>query len=297
MPNKKAYLDPMVIPPKSSTQHTHTLILLHGRGSNALSFGSELLASTKLPSRLPTVKLIFPTAKKRRAIALGRLPINQWFDITSLEDPDERADIQIEGLCETGSFLRELIEREAAVFAGEPDGGYGRIILGGLSQGCATGIFTFLAGQDDKMRKLGGFAGMSGWLPLNGQLEQIFESAGLSLEDDDPFSKDGEEDPSPRLQAISHIRDILDLHPLPTTPAPSDMGTAHLQAPVFLGHGSEDEKVSVKLGENIVGFLERLEMDVTWKVYEGFGHWYKVPDEIDDIVRFLDDKVGVPVSD
>lgn len=37
-------------------------------------------------------------------------------------------------------------------------------------------------------------------------------------------------------------------------------------------------------------------MDVTWKVYEGFGHWYKMPDEIDDIVRFLQEKVGVPVS-
>lgn len=35
-------------------------------------------------------------------------------------------------------------------------------------------------------------------------------------------------------------------------------------------------------------------MDVTWRAYEGFGHWYKVPDEIDDVVRFLKESVGVP---
>lgn len=35
-------------------------------------------------------------------------------------------------------------------------------------------------------------------------------------------------------------------------------------------------------------------MDVTWKAYEEFGHWYKVPDVIDDAVRFLK-KVGFPV--
>ena len=34
-------------------------------------------------------------------------------------------------------------------------------------------------------------------------------------------------------------------------------------------------------------------MDVTWKTYDGFGHWYKVPDQIDDMVDFLQKKVGV----
>jgi hypothetical protein len=35
-------------------------------------------------------------------------------------------------------------------------------------------------------------------------------------------------------------------------------------------------------------------MDVTWKIYESFGHWYKVPDEIDDILNFLREKTEVP---
>lgn len=37
-------------------------------------------------------------------------------------------------------------------------------------------------------------------------------------------------------------------------------------------------------------------MDVTWKAYE-FGHWYKVPDEIDDVVRFKKQKAGSPAAD
>lgn len=34
-------------------------------------------------------------------------------------------------------------------------------------------------------------------------------------------------------------------------------------------------------------------MDVTWKSYNGFGHWYKVPDQINDMVDFLHKKAGV----
>lgn len=33
---------------------------------------------------------------------------------------------------------------------------------------------------------------------------------------------------------------------------------------------------------------------MTWKAYEEFGRWYKVPDEISDVVWFLE-KAGVPV--
>lgn len=30
-----------------------------------------------------------------------------------------------------------------------------------------------------------------------------------------------------------------------------------------------------------------LGMDVIWKAYQDFGHWYKVPDEINNILSFL----------
>jgi hypothetical protein len=36
-------------------------------------------------------------------------------------------------------------------------------------------------------------------------------------------------------------------------------------------------------------------MDVIWKAYERLGHWYRVEDEIEDILNFLQDRVGLPV--
>ncbi|PGH11638.1 hypothetical protein AJ79_04778 [Helicocarpus griseus UAMH5409] len=111
-PSKKSYPEPLVVPPLSPAEHTHTFIILHGRGSNAERFGLELLRSGNLSARLPTVKFIFPTASKRRSRILKKISINQWFDNYSLEDPGQRTELQIDGLCETGAFLRELIERE-----------------------------------------------------------------------------------------------------------------------------------------------------------------------------------------
>ncbi|OJD25500.1 hypothetical protein ACJ73_03123, partial [Blastomyces percursus] len=197
-----------------------------------------------------------------------------------------RSELQIDGLCQTGSFLRELIEREAKEFTGPGDDRYRRIILGGLSQGCAAGIFTFLAGlfgEYDSSRAelsegkpVGGFVGMSDWLPLNGQLEEIFQFPSGDVSDHDPFAQssretdegsDNEDNNSAELQAINHIRDILDLPALPA------FGAQHRQSPVFIPRAW-------------------LDVDVTWRVYEEFGHWYKVPDEIDEIVKFLKERVA-----
>lgn len=91
MPNQ-AYPVPLTIPPLGE-KHTHTLILLHGRGSNAERFGLEFLSSANLQPRLPTVKFVFPTARKRRSTVLKRIPINQWFDNYSLDDPGQRTDL------------------------------------------------------------------------------------------------------------------------------------------------------------------------------------------------------------
>lgn len=126
-----------------------------------------------------------------------------------------------------------------------------------------------------------------------------FDPFGEDSDDSDPVTST--EEVSRTISAINHLRDILDLPPLLnaggedkiTTPA----DVSHLRTPVFLGHGAADPKVSVRLGEEMVRLLAGpLDMDVTWKRYEGFGHWYKVPDEIDDLVDFLHTKVGVPVN-
>ncbi|GAD92850.1 hypothetical protein PMAA_051330 [Paecilomyces variotii No. 5] len=386
----KAYPQPLSVNPLSASEHTHTLILLHGRGSNAFKYGHELLRSANLPARLPTVKFVFPTARRRRSTILKRIPIHQWFDNYSAEDPNQRTDLQVEGLCETAAFLRELVEREAGILGEKGYEGhdvYSRIVLGGLSQGCAAGVFSLLGGGwgEDGQETLGAFCGMSGWLPFQAQLSEILnfqiendreslddleeEMGRLGIdfseecneetdadteidkeesdnddyesdddvntgEDDDsstdeesyeryennedqttfdPFDGDSDdsdsltdtEESSRTILAINHVRDILDLPALLSTDEKENLisdsmtpGTmSHLRTPVFLGHGAADPKISVRLGEKMVQLLAGpLDMDVTWKRYEDFGHWYKVPDEIDDLVDFLRTKIGVSVQ-
>ncbi|CAI7587178.1 unnamed protein product [Penicillium pancosmium] len=346
---RKPYPAPLVIQPLSK-DHTHTIISLHGRGSNSERYGRELLESANLQWRLPTVKFVFPTASKRRSTALKKIPINQWFDNYSLEDPGQITDLQIEGLCETAEFIRGLIDQEAWVLG---EGGYKKVILWGLSQGCAAGIFTLLGGWPDMTdeKSLGAFIGLSGWLPFEQQLCEIFgyddeitslgdshrdansndgniededsttddsssdEESDSNLGEDsfqqpsppqgdfDPFLSEDEYGVPPPIQAIEHIRDILDLPPVAST----DKGCSedgqisnlcHLQTPVFVGHGVEDPKVSVQLGEKMFRvFSTGLGMNVTWKAYQGLGHWYRVNDEIEDILEFLESHVKVPLEE
>lgn len=320
----KSYPTPLIISPLKNDKHTHTIILLHGRGSNAERFGSVFLESTEIARRLPTVKFIFPTAKKRRSTVLKRTPIHQWFDNYSLEDPNARTELQVDGLKETSQFLRTLIDDEARLFreSNNPtvSDEYSRIVIGGLSQGCAASVFCLLggfSGQDSGQHKrLGGFVGMSGWLPFEREIMELLEMNGgdeRETEDDDPFSRDDEEDediPAP-IQALNHVRDVLDLPPLLHGGESGFKGVdqqgdsesslhprPHLQTPLFLGHGSADPKVSAELGQRMASVLSNgFGMDVTWKAYEDFGHWYKIPDEIDDVVNFLKEKVGVPFVD
>ena len=356
---RKPYPTPLIVPP-SSNKHTHTIISLHGRGSNAERYGHELLQSANLSARLPTVKFVFPTASKRRSTVLKKIPINQWFDNYSLDDPGERTELQVEGLCETAEFVRGLIDQEAEILG---EGGYQKIALWGLSQGCAAGIFTLLGGWSDTNggKNVGAFVGLSGWLPFEQNLSDILrcdrnttvdedgqdeqdsdnESEGESTssddddeeedddddEDEDPIKlsdAESEDDPFERpsasqdefdpfagdeenakvplpKQAIDYIRDILDLPPISASEQSEEESLVptlyQLRIPVFIGHGAEDPKVSVTLGEKMSRtLLTGLGMNVTWNSYQGLGHWYRVEDEVEDILKFLESHVKLPLE-
>lgn len=128
-----------------------------------------------------------------------------------------------------------------------------------------------------------------------------FKQSGALHDEFDPFANDEEEVPL-LVQAINHIREIVDI-PMASTSqqslddSHSQEGFHHLQSPVFLGHGCEDPKLSVNLGRKMSHVLSTgFGMDVTWKAYEGLGHWYRVKDEIEDILCFLQDRVKLPVE-
>ena len=309
--DSRTYPAPLIFP--STSTHTHTLIVLHGRGSNATNFSTSFLSARTssnhtLQQLFPGLKFIFPTAKKRRAVRYNRSWTNQWFDNYSLEDPAKRQELVYDGLRESAGFIHELIRSELEIV------GARNVVLAGLSQGCAMGLHALLSfegdgeqgsdsgagpeGHDGSTRNgeatpLGGFIGMSGWLPLAHDISEEAWPAHV-CEDEDFFANDEGprevDTPEKRqIRAANVVRDIVDLTALSTG---SKKSPCFARTPVFLGHGMGDGKVNICLGERAYRILERLEIPVTWKTYD-FGHWWKEPEEIDDIVSFLQEKVGV----
>ncbi|KAL8796488.1 MAG: hypothetical protein Q9195_001162 [Heterodermia aff. obscurata] len=254
--------NPLIVLPLET--HKETWIILHGRGSNAEKFGSELLATPipehqTLPQAFPHAKFIFPTASLRRAIIYKRSLITQWFDNWSLQTPTEREELQIDGLRETSAFIHAILREEIAVVGAE------NVILGGLSQGCAAALIATLLWDGEPLAAV---FGMCGWLPYRGHMQEIAETTDKVIEDD-PFAQCeiDEAQLSPVDQAIRYLRQELDL---------SEMGDCHpfQRIPIFLGHGVDDEKVPVGLGGEAAKCLRSLQGRVEFKTYEGLGHWY-----------------------
>jgi predicted esterase len=285
--------DPNIFIIEPTTKHTYSFVLLHGLGSNGEKFGTELLETGKssngesLKDLFPGARFIFPTAKKRRSSAFRRSKITQWFDIASLEDPAHRKETQDEGLMDSAETILKIIMKEVQELS--PD----RIVLGGLSHGCAMSLSLLLCLNFP----LAAFVGMSGWLPFQEDLMQELENRkDKALEEGgvdeiDPFSESIDEDLEMQndsiLRSLTIERDLLgiDISKLDIK--------APLLTPIFIGHGEADEKIKPALGEGMAKALKCLGMDVTWKSYEGQGHWYKIPDEIDDVFDFLKSKTGV----
>ena len=141
-----------------------------GRGGTGSQFGPFFSAAPTsygpdLRSLLPHTKLIFPSAKWLPVKSFkDKFEMSQWFDIESLGDTTRSEALQISGLVDTATHLRELIEIE--IVAGVP---MEKIALVGLSQGCAAALFTLLTfqpppGPGGAPQRLGAVIGMSGWL-------------------------------------------------------------------------------------------------------------------------------------
>lgn len=277
---------PFIIEP--SKPHTHSVIFLHGLGSNGEKFGRELIETgicsdgKSIPDLLPGTRFIFPTSKRRRSSAFNRSMLTQWFDIASLPDPYYRSQTQYQGLEQSSHEIFQLINEERCKVSEK------NIILGGISQGCAMSLMCLLALDFP----IGGFIGMSGWLPFAGDIRQIAE------ENTDQYVSGDEGDPFEIFDNESDLRDadakvhnyVKELLALAGPERSKALGA--LSTPVALGHGEADEKVIPALGEKACRALRSTGFEVEWKSYEGQGHWYKIPDQIDDIVKFIKERVG-----
>lgn len=254
--------------------HTHTIILLHGRDSTASEFANEFFESQAsdgrtLPEIFPTVKWVFLTSKMRKSARFG-VEMSQWFDIWSVADPTEKEEIQLEGLRESIEDILNIIRTEMSSVP------VSRIVLGGISQGSATAIMAMLYGQG----RLGGFIGLCTWLPLQGWVADYARNFG-------------------RNYALNNIHTILEMkaHETTLTDAQLDhliaMRESALGTPIFLSHSKDDEVVPIENGRLLHRTLEYLDMSTTWKEYEDGGHWVNEPQGVDDMVEFLHARVGI----
>ena len=262
------------------------MILLQGLGSNGGKSGVELLEpgvsseNKMLPTLLPSTKFVFPTARKRRSSAYSRAMINQWFGVASLEDPASQRETQIQGLAESAQDSRAIFGRETQKISRK------NIISGDISQGCAMALFLLLSLET----LIGGFVGLSGWLPFRDDIDEIARADTIQdIKQDGPsvsFGTSGENVVrDPQIDAVEFVRDILSLEG--NDIEPSKIGQNSLTTPIFLRHGEDDQKIRYELGEQAAQTLRFLGMLIQWKVYSGLGHGYKISNEIDDIVEFL----------
>ncbi|KAF1991552.1 alpha/beta-hydrolase [Aulographum hederae CBS 113979] len=269
-------------------EHTHTFIFLHGRGDTGSNF-ARCFARTRtwqnhsLQALFPSLKIIYPCAPVRKSSMLGGSPLNQWFDISSLAEPWRAMDQQVAGLKENVEMIQTLVREEAAKV------GIKNVIIGGLSQGCATAL-TALLGLDvsdletEGQGALGGFIGIAGWLPQAKDIQNTAMSSATTSDNGATHLQVG---------AARCVQDTLSLPPS----SKDGVSPSFVHTPCLLGHGTHDFKVVINHGETVRDMLKELGSDVTWTPYHEWGHWWKEPETMDDIAMFFTEKVGMVMVD
>lgn len=253
-----------IVEPRSA--HTHSAILLHGRASNGADFAEEFFDSPtsekkNLPAHFPGCRWVFPTSRERWSVVFEE-NMTAWFDIYSLVNISEKQDLQVEGLKESTAYLLDLLESEIALLGGRSD----KLVLIGMSQGMATALWTLLCSPGRIKGKIGGFIGMSGWLPFAGDMQC--------------------QSPSQSLQDVISTRCGEQIQ------ATDEEVKKMLSTPVLLLHGTDDAWVDIELGRQASAGLAQLGMHAVFKEYTGAdndGHWVKEPEGVDDITGFLGD--------
>lgn len=246
----------VAINPATPTDHTHTVVFLHGRGDNARKFAASLALSRDSRGRtlcdaFPSFRWVFPQAPTRRCASLPET-WPQWFDVWNVADFSENEDLQAVGLREVVPAIRGILAGEAKRLGGRFD----RVVLAGISMGGATGAHVLF--NLDVPAAMGGrlaaFMGFSCRCPFVGR-----DLAGM--------------------------RQVLGLEGTPRH------GDVIRDTPVLLEHCVDDPLVLVQNGYGMRDTLRGFGAQVEWKEYLNGGHWFHSPDGMDDVVEFLNRRV------
>lgn len=145
-------------PAETGTNHTATIIWIHGLGDTAAGDNTQNLKAKVLSTpELSHVKFLTPQAPQRVVTCDGGIEEPAWFDmpvcpINAASPVSEDADVAA-----AAARIHALIDAEVA--AGTPST---RILLGGFSQGAAT----TLAAATTFPAPLAGAAVLWGWVPV-----------------------------------------------------------------------------------------------------------------------------------
>jgi predicted esterase len=244
----------------------------------------------------PNTRFVFPTAPLRRAVVFKRSLTHQWFDNWSHIEPDNKQHLQIPGLRETSAFLHNLLREESEII------GPKNVVLMGLSQGCAASLVATLLWEGEVF---GGVVGMCGYLPFRKDMCGVIEEDVRDEENDtllgdvddeeDMFERDdqGSGGGSKFEKAVEWLREELQIHERKDENAEAPPMQS---IPVFMGHGTQDEKVPFQNGKLAAEFLKGIDVHVEWREYEGLGHCYS-DDMLRDVVQFLKTLKGWEESD
>jgi predicted esterase len=280
------YPAPSVLPPLE-LPHLQTFIILHGRGDEASNFSRSLFHHPipkydTLRKAFPKAKFVIPTAPSMPAKLLNRKLITEWFDYWPFWCEGKDHDPEVDGLRASVQFIHALINKAA------DEVGPSRVVVGGLSQGCAAVLISMMLWQGPP---IGAWFGMCGWLPFRYLMMDFAQEASDKPEDlDEPGETDDsaaaasnglqeKEDLAKRV--IEYMRDYVRLKGVEGGSISGSKG-----GPIFLAHGAADDNVPVAEGQHAHSLLSQMGFDSSWAEYENLGHWYS-GEMLRDIVNFV----------
>jgi len=282
--SKTICFPPTHIIPPTSGKHTHTAIILHGHSGTPSTFEPRLLAlrpssstntssDDSLITLFPTLRLVFPGASTLYSRRL-KTHVSSWFQAASYSDMRVGQELQLPGLSASVRHILRTIDDEVALLGGHAE----RVVLGGWSQGSATGLWTMLCGDAywHGDSHLGGFFGIGPWMSFVDEVSEI-------VSDVDGVKKSVE---SNVVKGVGFLKERIDL----SGEVNAETAKKLANTPVLLGHGIGDAIVPIALGRKIRDMLRKLGMTVEWQEFNGApdeGHWVKEPEQFDGIVKFL----------